>query len=102
MKTIELDAKVNFHAVEIKDVIVMVSTMDNLREAIKQNNKVAFRDSLPEEEQNKYMAEYTASAYIYDCRQVYDILCKLGFVCSDGETIIKECTTNDLRLKDNK
>lgn len=102
MKTIELDAKVNFYSIELTDVIAMTSTMDNLREAIKQNNKVVFRDSLPEEEQNKYKAEYTVSAYIYDCRQVYDILCKLGFVCSDGETIIKECTTNDLQLKDNK
>lgn len=98
MKTIELDAKVNFHAIEVKDAVVMSSTMDNIKSAVEQKRRADLYNSLPEEERSKYITEYYSSAYIDRTEEVYDVLCKLGFVCSDGDNTIKETSINDLRL----
>lgn len=102
MKTIEIDAKVNFHAIELTDGVIMSKLMDSIKYYIEQKKKVHFRNSLPEEERNKYEREYYSGIEFDNVEDVYNVLCKLGFVCSNGDNTIHEATIDDLRLKDNK
>lgn len=82
METIKQNIKVNFNAVDIKDVIEMLPLMDELNRTIAFEQAVEIKNNLPKEEQNCYKNIYY-DKFDLDLTtkiNVYNLLIKLGFV----------------------
>lgn len=100
MKTIQQEVTTNFHAIELADAITLAPLMYNLRNAIIDNKKRDIYTSLDEETKKQYQGEYGATLNIWEnLEQIYDVLIKLGFIPSDGNSAIPEVTIDNLCKK---